>query len=86
VKESLKIKSTAANAEQFSCLVLSKEETPVEEFEEEPDMIRVQFGHVLQVLGQEKEAQSLYSLALKCKPSDVDLIAIASNNLAVFNK
>ncbi|KAK2716271.1 signal recognition particle subunit SRP72-like [Artemia franciscana] len=74
------------NAERFCRSSLSEEDTPEEEIEEELGIIRVQLGYVLQVLGQEKEAQSLYSLALKCKPSDIGLIAIASNNLAVFNK
>jgi signal recognition particle subunit SRP72 len=38
------------------------------------------------MLGREKEAQSIYTAALKQKPDDIGLVAIASNNMVVINK
>lgn len=38
------------------------------------------------MLGREKEAQSIYTAALKQKPNDAGLVAIASNNMVVINK
>ena len=38
------------------------------------------------MLGREKEAQSIYTAALKQKPDDTGLVAIASNNMVVINK
>lgn len=47
---------------------------------------RVQLAYCLQMLGREKEAQSIYTAALKQKPDDIGLVAIASNNMVVINK
>lgn len=57
-----------------------------EEIENELAVIRVQLGYCLQLQGREKEAQALYTAALKVKPDDVALIAVASNNLVCLNK
>jgi signal recognition particle subunit SRP72 len=47
---------------------------------------RVQQAYCLQMLGREKEAQSIFTAALKQKPNDTGLVAIASNNMVVINK
>ncbi|KAH0949947.1 hypothetical protein HN011_007482 [Eciton burchellii] len=57
-----------------------------EEIENELGVIRVQLGYCLQLQGREKEAQALYTAALKVKPDDIALIAVASNNLVCLNK
>jgi signal recognition particle subunit SRP72 len=36
--------------------------------------------------GREKEAQAIYNTVLKTKPTDVALVAVASNNLMTINK
>ena len=36
--------------------------------------------------GREKEAQSIYNAILKSKPSDIGLVAVASNNSATINR
>lgn len=43
-------------------------------------------AYCLQMQGREKEAQSLYTSILKAKPSDIGLIAIASNNSVAINR
>ncbi|XP_011505590.1 PREDICTED: signal recognition particle subunit SRP72 [Ceratosolen solmsi marchali] len=57
-----------------------------EEIEDELGIIRVQLGYCLQLQGREKEAQALYTAALKKRPDDIALVAIASNNVATLNK
>ncbi|XP_076759567.1 signal recognition particle 72 [Xylocopa sonorina] len=57
-----------------------------EEIEDELGIIRVQLGCCLQLQGREKEAQILYTSALKAKPDDIALVAVASNNLVCLNK
>ncbi|XP_031773728.1 signal recognition particle subunit SRP72 [Apis florea] len=57
-----------------------------EEIEDELGIIRVQLGCCLQLQGREKEAQALYISALKAKPDDIALVAVASNNLVCLNK
>lgn len=57
-----------------------------EEIEDELGIIRVQLGCCLQLQGREKEAQMLHLSALKAKPDDIALVAVASNNLVCLNK
>lgn len=57
-----------------------------EEIENELGIIRVQLGYCLQLQGREKEAHALYTAALKAKPDDIALVAVASNNLVCLNK
>lgn len=57
-----------------------------EEIENELGIIRVQLGCCLQLLGREKEAQTLYTAVLKSKPDDIALVAVANNNLVCLNK
>lgn len=57
-----------------------------EDVEEETGIIRVQLGFVLQRQGRDKEAATVYNQVLKSKPSDIGLVAVASNNLLCLNK
>jgi len=57
-----------------------------EDIEEETGIIRVQLGYVMQRLGREKEAATVYNQVLKSKPSDIGLVAVASNNLLCLNR
>ncbi|XP_014226163.1 signal recognition particle subunit SRP72 [Trichogramma pretiosum] len=57
-----------------------------EEIEDELAIIRVQLGYCLQLQGREKEAQALYIAALKKRPDDISLVAVASNNVVTLNK
>lgn len=49
-------------------------------------IIRVQLAYCLQMQGKNKEASTIYAEALKNKPTDPALIAVASNNAVVINK
>ncbi|XP_066582106.1 signal recognition particle subunit SRP72 [Prorops nasuta] len=57
-----------------------------EAVEDELGIIKVQLGYCLQQQGREKEAQALYTAALKAKPDDIALAAVANNNLVSLNK
>ncbi|KAK3095763.1 hypothetical protein FSP39_018742 [Pinctada imbricata] len=57
-----------------------------EEIEDELAIIRVQLAFTLQKLGKNEEAMQLYNLVFKNKPSDVGLVAVASNNVVTLNK
>jgi signal recognition particle subunit SRP72 len=46
----------------------------------------VQLAYCLQSQNREKEAQVIYNAALKQKPDDLALVAIASNNLVAINR
>lgn len=46
----------------------------------------MQLAYCLQLQGRENEAQGIYTTALKRKPDDISLVAIASNNSVVINK
>lgn len=46
----------------------------------------MQLAYCIQKMGREKEAQVIYNRALKQKPDDIALVAIASNNLATLNR
>ena len=52
-----------------------------DEVEEEVGIIKVQLGYVMQRQGREKEAPTIYNQVLRNKPSDIELTAVASNNL-----
>ncbi|PNF21717.1 Signal recognition particle subunit SRP72 [Cryptotermes secundus] len=68
------------------CRESLEEDATEEEIEDELGIIKVQLAYCLQMLGREKEAQSIYTAALKQKPNDAGLVAIASNNMVVINK
>merc|ERR1711953_446552 len=59
-----------------------------EEIERETGIIRVQIGFAVQMQGdkRDREAQNIYNAVLKSKPSDIGLVAVASNNLVTLNK
>lgn len=62
------------------------ESTTEEDIENELAIIRVQLAYCLQMQGRNKEASIIYAEALKNKPTDPALIAVASNNSVVINK
>ncbi|CAF3344191.1 unnamed protein product [Rotaria sp. Silwood1] len=47
---------------------------------------RVQLAYCLQQQDKNVEALTLYNDVLKSKPTDLAVIAVASNNLAVLNR
>ena len=57
-----------------------------EELEDEMSVIRVQKGFALQLMGQTKEASSLYTQIVKKRISDHSVSAVASNNIISINK
>lgn len=65
---------------------LEEDGTGEEDIEDELRIIKVQLAYCLQMLGREKEAHSIYTAALKHKPDDTGLVAIASNNMVAINK
>ncbi len=65
---------------------LQEEEESQEDIDKETGIIQVQIGFCMQVQGREKEAQTIYNQVLKTKPSDIGLVAVASNNLLTLNK
>lgn len=73
-------------AEKMCRESLEEDGVPEDEIEDELGIIRVQLGYCLQLQGREKEAQILYTNALKAKPDDIALVAVASNNLVTLNK
>ncbi|XP_011300118.1 signal recognition particle subunit SRP72 [Fopius arisanus] len=73
-------------AEKICKEALEDDGATEKEILDELGIIRVQLGYCLQLQGREKEAQALYSNALKAKPDDIALVAVASNNLVTLNK
>lgn len=73
-------------AEKMCKESLEEDESTEEEIDDELRIIKVQLAYCLQLQGREKEAQVLYTNALKAKPDDIVLIAVASNNLITLNK
>lgn len=57
-----------------------------EEIDIELALVRIQLAYVFQKQGRIKEAQQLYTTALKLKIDDSALVAVASNNMVVINK
>jgi signal recognition particle subunit SRP72 len=62
------------------------EDEDEEDIERETGVIRVQIGFAVQMQGKEKEAQAIYNGVLKNKPTDIGVIAAASNNIISLNK
>jgi len=66
-----------------------EEEIDQEEVDQETGIIRAQRAYAIQKQGtveREREAQSIYNSVLRSKPSDIGLVAVASNNLIAINK
>lgn len=57
-----------------------------EDIQAELAIIKVQLAYCLQMQGRSKEAAVIYADALKNKPNDVALVAVASNNSVVINR
>lgn len=57
-----------------------------EDIQTELAIIKVQLAYCLQMQGRSKEAAIIYADALKNKPNDVALVAVASNNCVVVNR
>merc|ERR1740129_856865 len=73
-------------AEDTAKTFLAEDGSTEEEIEEETGIIRVQLGYTFQKLGREKDAQTIYNQVLRNNPSDIGLVAVASNNLIAINK
>ncbi|XP_046625088.1 signal recognition particle subunit SRP72 [Neodiprion virginianus] len=73
-------------AEKMCREALEEDGATEEDIEDEIGIIKVQLGYCLHLQGREKEAQELYLAALKAKPDDVALVAVASNNVVTLNK
>lgn len=65
---------------------LEEEEESQEDIDKETGIIRVQLGFAAQMAGREKEAQAAYNQVLRTKPTDIGLVAVASNNLLTLNR
>ena len=74
-------------AEKMCEDMMKEEEADDEEIERETGIIRVQVGFAMQMQGgRDREAQAIYNSVLKNKPSDIGLVAVASNNMVAMNK
>jgi len=74
-------------AEEMCKTDMKEDEADDEEIERETGIIRVQIGFAVQMQGyRDREAQNIYNSVLKTKPSDIGLVAVASNNLVTLNK
>lgn len=73
-------------AEELCRKTLEEEDTPEDEIEEELGIIRTQLGYVLHMQSKADQALKQYNLVLKNKPSDVAVVAVASNNIVAINK
>ena len=66
-----------------------QDEDNEDDIEQETGIIKVQRGYAVQIQRggeREREAQTIYNAVLKTKPSDIGLVAVASNNLLTINK
>merc|ERR1740128_794114 len=81
-----KAEKVLVKAEKDARSFLEEDEAGEDEILEETGIIRVQLGFVLQKQGRDKEAQTIYNQVLKNKPSDIGLVAVASNNLLTIDK
>ena len=86
VGEYEKAEKVLVQAEKAARNFLEEDEAGEDEILEETGIIRVQLGFVMQKQGRDKEAQTIYNQVLKNKPSDIGLVAVASNNLLTINR
>ncbi|XP_022094450.1 signal recognition particle subunit SRP72-like [Acanthaster planci] len=61
-------------------------EMTAEEIEAELGVIHVQRAYILQLQGRTDEAMKIYNQLVKSRPSDIGLMAVASNNIVSLNK
>lgn len=72
---------------KFLMQEMEEDDEVEEEIEREIGIIRVQLGFSVQMQpGRDREAQSIYNAVLRTKPSDIGLVAVASNNLLTLNR
>ena len=84
--EAVKAEETLRKAEKLCRESLQEEEDYTdEEIEVELGVVRLELGFALQLQGKVKEANALFSLVLKHKPTDISHSVIASNNIIVLN-
>uniref|UniRef100_A0A8D8W6P3 Signal recognition particle subunit SRP72 n=1 Tax=Cacopsylla melanoneura TaxID=428564 RepID=A0A8D8W6P3_9HEMI len=57
-----------------------------DEILDEIHILKVQQAYCMQMQGREKDSQNIYTSILKEKPTDVGLVAVANNNMAVINR
>jgi len=81
-----KAEKVLVQAEKSARKFLEEDEAGEDEILEETGIIKVQLGFVMQKQGRDKEAQTIYNQVLKSKPSDIGLVAVASNNLLTINR
>merc|ERR1719427_1061911 len=70
------------------CRQMLADETDITEEEIESDVapIKVQMAYTLQLLGKEDEALQIYHQIVRSRPSDIALLAVASNNIITINR
>ncbi|PRD29049.1 UNVERIFIED_CONTAM: Signal recognition particle subunit SRP72 [Trichonephila clavipes] len=73
-------------AEELCKKQIEENDLTEEEVEGELGVIRVQHAYALQMMLKNDRALKLYNLVLKNKPSDVAVVAVASNNVVTINK
>ncbi|GFS58379.1 signal recognition particle subunit SRP72 [Nephila pilipes] len=73
-------------AEELCKKQIEENDLTEEEVEGELGVIRVQHAYALQMMQKNDRALKLYNLVLKNKPSDVAVVAVASNNVVTINK
>ncbi|XP_038065428.1 signal recognition particle subunit SRP72-like [Patiria miniata] len=61
-------------------------EMTADEIEAELGVIHVQRAYILQLQGKTEEAMKIYNQLVKSRPSDIGLMAVASNNIVSLNK
>ncbi|CAH1782975.1 unnamed protein product [Owenia fusiformis] len=57
-----------------------------DEIDEELGIVVVQRAYCLQMMGKEEEAMKMYNTVVKQRPSDMGLLAVASNNIVTIHK
>lgn len=73
-------------AEELCKKTLEEDDVPEEEIEAELGVIRAQLGYALQMQNKEGRAMKIYNQILKQRPSDIAVVAVASNNIVTINK
>jgi len=67
-------------------VMASEPDTTEEEIESELAPIRVQLAFALQLLGDEEKALVIYKKIITSRPTDVAMLAVASNNIITINR
>uniref|UniRef100_H2ZNQ4 Signal recognition particle subunit SRP72 n=1 Tax=Ciona savignyi TaxID=51511 RepID=H2ZNQ4_CIOSA len=67
-------------------LYVDDPDVPEEEIEGEISIIRVQLAYALQLQGKTDEALTIYNQVIRLRPTDIALVAVASNNIISINR